>query len=808
MKGDRWQRIETVLDGALQLPPAARAEFVRANCDGDAALEAEVLALIAEASNPSSFLQEPLVGTRGPGDDLRRATPAGGMTADGVRSYRIVRELGAGGMGVVYLAMQEGVDFERPVALKVIRRGLATDDVLRRFRLERRILAALRHPAIAGLIDAGETVDARPFFAMEFVEGVPIDQYCERERLSVPARIKLIQDVCEAVQHAHANLVLHRDLKPSNVLVRANGTVVLLDFGIGKLLEPGVADTTGGANSAEATLTMHRAFTPGSAAPEQIRGEQATTATDVFGLGLLLYRVLAGKPAFDEKSGAEFANAADAPGPVPPSAHGNRELAGDLDTIVLKAIRREPDRRYASALALADDLQRYLDGRPVRARADTFAYRATKFAKRNRLPIVAATLVFGALVFATFSARARSAAVARERDKALEVRGFLLEMFGSSGAGGADSVSVRQLLDGQTAQVSLLYRDSPEMRAEMLAVLAEGYDRLGIFAPAESLATEALTIRRQSLPETHPDVAASLNLLGWIKFERGRRDEGETLLRDAAKRWPQASPANPAAHARTLNDLGVAREAAGDYAEATELYRRALAMRRAAFGETHRAVAITESNLSVVLFRKGELPAAIAAAESALAVMRRAAGPEHQRSTLIQGNLAAMRAQNGDAAGAEAEYRDLLARQIRVSGASHPVTAGSMIGLASTLRARGRFEAADSFATAGLAALEAAYGPLHPRVANAAAMVGSVRAARGQHGEAREMFERALRAHRASPRTTPATIAPIQLRLVRSLVALGRRSSADSVLRSVPDSAWSKSDRLAADSLRETVKRP
>ncbi len=746
-----WAKVESIFQGALERPLSARDSYLDEACAGDRALRAEVEGLLKEHATEPEFMDAPLI-------DMGRALPPISMTPDSghesghsgghtsghesarIGQYRIVREIGAGGMGMVYLAMHEGPGFERPVALKVIRRGLDTDDVLRRFQLERRILAALKHANVAHLIDAGQTPDGRPYFVMDFIEGAPIDVYCEREQLSLDQRLALFQKVCDAVQHAHNNLVVHRDLKPGNILVSKDGVPVLLDFGIGKLLESGVGELGVG----ETTRTGLRAFTPEYAAPEQLRVEPAGVTTDVYGLGLLLYKLLTGHKPFEPSSGHEYEKAVLEKEPTRPSVHGGRALAGDLDTIILKALRKEPERRYSSVAALSDDVQRYLDGLPVRARADTLGYRTGKFVRRHRLALAAGVVVFVSLVAATLYSTAQTRVVTRERDKAIEVQTFLLEMFGSMGPGRSDSVSVRQLLDGQAALARTTYGNRPELLAQMQMVIGEGYDRLGLFAPAESLFTSALATRRAALPNDHADVAIAASMLGWVNFERGRAPAGEVLLREAVGRWPDATPYNPAMHARSMNDLGVVLEAQGKYDEAVDLYRRTLSIRRRLFGDSNRAVGVTMNNLAMATSRKGDFKSAVAIAETALVVMRLVSGVDHQRSTLVQGNLANLKSQLGDVTGAEAQYRDLLPRQVRVSGAQHPVTAFSQLNFASVLRAQGKLAEAESILVQSLASFEKAYGAEHNRIALALAALGGVRSELGRHREARPMLERAV----------------------------------------------------------------
>ncbi|GMV04436.1 MAG: hypothetical protein AMXMBFR53_07160 [Gemmatimonadota bacterium] len=733
MDAARWERIEAIFAAALERAAAERPAWVREACAGDRVVLAEVERLLTSHDADPAFLEGVLA-------RVPALEPQADADTHRVGPYRPVRPLGKGGMGEVYLATHEGEGFQRPVALKVIRRGMQTDEILRRFRLERRILAALAHPNIARLLDGGATPDGRPYFVMEFVEGVPLDRYCTERRLALADRIRLFVAVCDAVQHAHRNLVVHRDLKPTNILVTADGTPKLLDFGIGKLLDPGAWGADEGA-----TRTGMRLLTPEYASPEQVRGEPVSVASDVYGLGVLLYRLLTDASPYGEeaRTPTEWERAVLEVDPRRPStAAGDRRLAGDLDVIVLKAMRKEPERRYASVEALAEDLHRHLEGRPVLARGDSLTYRAGRFVRRNRVPLAAGLAVFLALAGATWTSVRQSRRLAAERDKALEVRSFLLEMFGATAPDQAtgDTVTARQLLDRQVALLESGYPD-PVLRAEMTSVLAEGYDRLGLYAEAEPLARSALELRRDALGPHHADVARSLGLLGWILHEQGRSEEGERLLREALEAWP-LSGADPEGRSRVLNDLGVVREAAGDYDEAEAAYTEALALRRASVGEGHRAFAITASNLSVIRYRKGDYPGAAAVATEALAGMRRALGADHQRSIIIQSNLAAMRAAMGDDAGAETEYRDLLARQERLRGSEDPVTLRVLASLAVTLSNQAEWEEAEAAYRRTLDAQERQLGAGHPEVGRTLVRLGQVLSGEERYPEARDATER------------------------------------------------------------------
>jgi serine/threonine-protein kinase len=795
----RWERIEQICESALERDGAARAAFVAHACAGDAQLQREVESLLTHLTGAPSFLERPIVDLAA----LIPNEPADAPLPDHIGPYRILRLIGRGGMGEVYLAERSAEDIRQSVALKVIRRGMGTDEVLQRFRLERRILANLHHPNIARLLDAAATEDGRPYFVMEYIEGVPITEYCDQRRLTIPERLRLFQTVCRAVQQAHQSLVVHRDLKPRNIIVTADGTPMLLDFGIGKVLAPSEA-----LGPAPDTSTELRLLTPEYAAPEQITGGAVTTSTDVYSLGVLLYELLTGRHPYasGKQTRQEVERAALEETPTRPSAiitrpHDQsgsggsaisnlrgthlgslrRRLAGDLDNIVLMALRKEPERRYPSAAALGDDIQRHLDGLPVRAQPDTFGYRASKFVRRNAAAVAAASIAFVALGVTTAVTLVQSRRVAREsarveleRDKAVEVRGFLMEMFGASGANRAvgDTVTVRRLLDLQVAQAKTAYGNRPDLKAEMLEVLADGYDRLGLYAEAEPLANEALAERRRILGDKHPDATSALNLAAWIMHERGKSKESEPLFKEAIAIRRNAGERYRADLSRSLNDLGVVYNALARYAAAESVLTEALTIRRATEGD--RMIGITASNLGAAFYYQGKLDSAIKIQAEAVAALERAVGRDHQRSTVALGNLAAFKRAAGDLPGAEASYRELFTRQTRLQGADHPVTARMAAALASALHARGGATNSDSMLAesealyrAALRAFEKALGPQHPEVAGTHDRIAGLLVSRGRAPEALTHQERAVALMRAaagdSSRATITAVAGLAL---------------------------------------------
>ncbi|HEX6070076.1 MAG TPA: serine/threonine-protein kinase, partial [Longimicrobiaceae bacterium] len=416
LSSERWQQIDEIFAAALERAPAERDAFLRERCGGDAALRAEVESLLRSYGEAEEVLgesvsdfAEPLV------EDLRATLEREEMEAlpgDGrIGPYRLLRVIGRGGMGAVYLAERADDQFEKRVALKLVKRGMDTDEVLQRFRYERQILAALEHPNIGRLYDGGAAEDGRPYLVMEHIAGEPVTTYCDRRRLSIDERLKIFETICGAVQFAHRNLVVHRDIKPSNILVTAEGTVKLLDFGIAKLLDPAHPELV------PQTRTEMRLLTPEYASPEQIDGAQVTTASDVFALGVILFELLTGRRPSDGRgrrtqdrfgldtglgrpsSTVVRSLPSEKPGEAPESAEEiaarrsttperlRMRLRGDLDTITLKALAEEPERRYHTAEQLLADVQRYRRGLPVLARGESFGYRATKFVRRHRVVV-------------------------------------------------------------------------------------------------------------------------------------------------------------------------------------------------------------------------------------------------------------------------------------------------------------------------------------------------------------------------------------------------------------------------------------
>ncbi|MEX2217948.1 MAG: serine/threonine-protein kinase [Phycisphaerales bacterium] len=598
MNADQLRRVEAAYFKVRELPPDQRAAAIADACDGDAALTGEVESLLRHDEG-DTFLSRPAVVTGllsrladGPPD--APGGPADALLGATVGPWRIERLLGTGGMGAVYLGIRADGAFEGRAAIKVVKRGMDTDDLLRRFRQERRTLANLRHPNIAALHDAGSLPDGRPYLVMEFVDGRPITHFCRERRLTTVERLGLFVDVCRAVQFAHQNLVIHRDLKPANILVTREGTPKLLDFGIAKVLH------TGGTPAV--TQLDERRLTPEYASPEQVQGHQVTTATDIYSLGVILYELLAGAPpyTFQTRTNAEAQRIVGSVEPPPPSqtaaaaegtgradttpARLRRELRGDLDTIALMAIRKEPQRRYSSAEQLVADIQRHLSGLPVIARRDTLAYRTSKFVIRHRWALAAAVLALAGII-------AGIAAIDRQRDQAFVARDqaeaiakFMHDTLASADPlRGRPELTVRELLDRAAARITTELGDQPKVRAAVRSSIGRSYLGLGLIDEGDAHIRAAYEERMLIYGAGHHDTAESMLDLASVLAARGRHAEAEPLVRGALADFQRLRGSRniDVARARTslgtiLKASGKPEEAAAELREAIRLYERAL----------------------------------------------------------------------------------------------------------------------------------------------------------------------------------------------------------------------------------------
>ncbi len=754
----RWDEVDRLLAEALDHPAAERVAYVRRAAQGDDALRDLVLRLLDRLDSDTGRLTSPsdpvvlgaFAADAGGGDT---GALAAGTEVD---RYRVIRHLGRGGMATVYEAERADGTYQQRVALKVLRRGLDTDDLIRRFLIERQILSSLSHPNIARLLDGGSTADGRPYLVMELVEGKPITAWADAHRLSVRDRLRLFLEVADAVQSAHRQLVVHRDIKPSNILVGADGRVKLLDFGIAKLLEDDVGETDVGG----------RPLTPTYASPEQLEGGRITTATDVYQLGLLLRELLTGVRPEPRSS-----NSKDPPErpsrtaeldvfktPVPESRAASRgttplrlarELRGDLDLIISTALRLGPEERYASANELAADIRRHLQGLPISAHPESVAYRTRKFIGRHPtfLPGAAVVLVGILLFIGTLVAHNRR--LQQERDiataasrRAQATQAFLVDLFESADPlAPADpergrSITVVEALQIGEARVRDEFQEEPELQADLLSAIGAVFTKLDQTPSATSAVGDAVALRLAVGDTLSTEFADDLGELAYLLGGKTQYDSSQQLLLRRLRVERARTPADPEREGRALQALamlegnrdpvaavalaeqGVAllrptgskrlgealRLLADDYMavnrleEAEAAAREALEIFEREDGPNAVGTGMAAHTLGQALGGRGQIAPAIELMERAVAIFDQRLGTEHNFTMAVRNNLGVLMTAAGLHAESEGVYRELLDAKLGMYGPDNSLVAAGYQNLAVAVAAQGRYREADSLA--------------------------------------------------------------------------------------------------------------
>ena len=710
MEPEAWRRIDHIFAQALEVTEAERSDWLRERYAEEPELQAAVERLLALDAEAKSFLEDPAVAPP------RAEDPAETMPEQ-VGPYRLLQLLGAGGMGRVYLG-ERSDQYRGRAAIKLLHAGLENETHRLRFQLESQALADLEHPNIARLYDGGTTEEGLPYLVMEHVRGMPLDVYCDHYRLPIDRRLEIFLQVSAAVEHAHRNLVIHRDLKPSNILVTADGSPKLLDFGIAKWIQAHHEKTL--------THTGSLLMTPGYASPEQVRGQVITTGSDVFSLGILLYLLLTGShpflrpgrtpyeisrntceldptPPSQVSLRAEDADAA--PGASPEVVAGlrqtrpetlHRQLRGDLDAIVLKALRKDPAERYPSVRELIRDLQRFREQRPVLARKSSLRDRAVKFLHRNRLASAAATLLLVMGIAAFFAIAHQADRATRQRDRASQVSQFLVELFEVSSPDapvGAD-LTARQLLDLAAERFRRESRSDPDVHATLLETMGQIYFQLGFTTEGEAMLHEALDARRQLKGAAYRDRATPLTQLATLEVEDGRLDEAEARFREVLSIRQAEDPTHPDV-ADALNGLALIEWRRGDLETTRELLQRTLDHRLDQYGPRHRSVAQVQSDLAAVLMQLGELDEAEPFLRAAYEVRKEILGDQHLEMAVSFDDFARLHYQRGEFLQAAERYRQILEIRQRFLPASHPLVLRTNYELARALQAGGHLDVAE-----------------------------------------------------------------------------------------------------------------
>jgi serine/threonine-protein kinase len=728
-QGERFHRLSALFDEVIELDDEAREDRIAERCSDDPTMAEEVRQLLA-------------IDDRGSGEYLVDviASEAEALTSVDVEgtslgSWRIIEAIGEGGMGTVYLAERADGAYKAQAAVKLVRGGVPSPMLAERFRAERQILAGLSHPGVAKLLDGGSTDDGTPYLVMEYIDGRPITEWCEERDLDVAGRLRLFLKVCDAVSYAHRELVAHRDLKPSNILVTADGEPKLLDFGIAKLM-----DAVG--DGAEGVTQTYRVMTPAYASPEQVSGERAGVAADTYALGVLLYELLSGRLPLETRGLTPPQLITRVTQDVPPVVSSTvaddarrKRLVGDLDVIVSRALRKEPEARYSSVDSLAEDIRLHLDGRPIRARNDDWRYRTGKLVRRNRGVVSGSVLMLILGISFTVNTIVQSRAVTRERDRAEaqrataeRVSGFLEELFTEvdPNIASARDVTLRDVLDRGAEQVVTGLREEPTSRAALATVIGRVYNALGAYDAARPVLDTAGAVRR-ALPGGDRAGAADTYLeRGALAYHVGAYDEAITWFDSSVVFYREAAAGDSRALAGALGWLGVAHADQGNYEQAEPYSRDAVAMHRRVDPGPNADLAVSLKSLQDVLRDVGRIEEAAEVGVEALAMSREVYGDDHLETAHALNQLASSFRQAGRAQEAIPLVEEgLLVRRAAFDG-PHVEIAASLGNLANMLEAVGRQVDALVPRRESVAMLAEIFPPDHPYVAGTTTSLGTV----------------------------------------------------------------------------------
>lgn len=767
MNQTQWTAIESLFEKALDLPADERHRFLKQACAGNQQLYDEVVSLLESDSHAHSLLDGMAL------DALDHDTSYSNKR---VGAYQIVREIGAGGMGTVYLAERIEGDFQQTVALKLIKPGMNSEAILRRFRSERQILARLQHPNVARLLDGGMTRDGLPYFTMEYVDGRSINEYCDDHCLPIDERLELFQTVCSAVQYAHQNLIIHRDLKPSNVLVTNEGTVKLLDFGIAKML---AADEESQQDFPTLTRTGAHILTPEYAAPEQVRLESITTATDVYSLGIVLYELLTGRRPYrlTSFSPAEVeriitTTEAEKPSTAVRKAHKSTEvekdsrtntetisklrrthpdglrkkLSGDLDNICLMALQKEPERRYHSAEQFAEDIRRYLTGLPVQARQDTFFYRTQKLLKRHRTAVAAVAAMFlivvTLVIFYTVRLRNERDRARLEAKKAEQVADFLQSLFevADPAQSKGEAITAREMLEQGANRIETELADEPEVQATMMTVVGNVYRSLGLYREAQRQLEHALEIRQRIHGADHPEVANSYYRLAQVHHDYFDAEATEKALAKALSIQKQHFAETSPEISRSLHLLAQVQYLHGAYETADSIYQVILGRPGSdnPLFDADRAAIVRD--YAVVQFELGRLDEAEKLYRQALALHRQIYGDVHPEVAADFHNLGDVLRHKSDLQASETFYRQALEMREKLFGEVHPDVGETLNHLARLLYTKGDYERAEPLARRALAVRKQVYGEENVAVVASTGNLAGILKEKGDLEEAEKLY--------------------------------------------------------------------
>ncbi|GEM_PF-2511652 len=808
MHAEQWERLNDLFEQALDHPHDGRREFVDQACRENPDLGEKLSAMLAADAVDDEFILplQPALYEAGPRRD-GWPTSVGAVRGDvsddeliGQRldSWLIERRIGSGGMGDVYLASRADATFDKIVAIKVLKRGLDTEELLRRFDVERKVLGALDHPGIARLIDAGSVADGRPYLLVEHVEGLPVDRYCSQNALALEAVLRLFREICAAVEHAHGHLVLHCDLKPANILVGAGSSPKLLDFGIAKLLDEQATSLTRTGTQRPMTLEY--------SSPELIEGGALSTASDVYSLGVVLYELVTGRSPYRYDTRAELHRAVSEQLPTRPStklspgpevtqrrctlSFRQQDISPELDTIVLTALRKDPGERYGSVEQFSEDIRRQLEGLPIRARPATLGYVARKFVGRHRWTTAAAFITLASLILGLLGLFWKAEEIAVQRDRAVSARteaddarramglaladarwareesekaradsdrsrdaadqarqqaesviAFLENVLSSAGPDRLGRRgSLLEVLADTTRTVGERFSQEPLVEATVRTVLGRTWLALGRFDEAQQQLETGLAQREARLAQDHPDVAESLDALGQLRYARQDLAGALSLFERTLALSRASAGGDRLQTAMALNNMGAVLNAQGEHVRAEECLRDALATRRALLDDADPLIAETLVNLAASLRARQALTEAEEVLRESLSLRRQSLGPEHPLVSQNLSNLAVVLMQRGELDEAARLLEEAVAIQRQVLGDDHPDLATDLSNLGSLHQLRGDLQAAEQALRECVAIRQRSFDAEHFLITSAEVRHGIVLVVLGRAAESKPLL--------------------------------------------------------------------
>lgn len=834
MVDERWERLQELFSRAVELPEAEREAFIARETGGNTRLRDELLELLACDTGKATG---PLTHALGAAIDATTRDRRRALVGQVVGNYKLVSVLGHGGTGTVYLGERADRQYSAQVAVKIIDTATVQGDLGLRFRAERQILASLNHPNIARLLDAGETQEGQPYLIMEYVHGDPVDRYCDRKQLDVQARLELFLDICVAVQYAHQNLIVHRDLKPANILVTTEGAPKLLDFGIAKLLD------TGDAAAALALTRMNdRLLTPEYASPEQILGRAVTTASDVYALGVVLYELLTGLRPYTvpasasqlelersicvsdpqrpstavrralengpEEGQSEMSAVAMARGMAPDKLR--RRLLGDIDAIIMRALRKEPQHRYGSVEQFTDDVRRYLSREPVLARQGNWLYYSQRFIRRNALGVSAgATFVIFIIAFA-IAMSIQTQRVAAERDRATQESGraetvsrFMLDVFAASDpfTSQGREVTARQLLDDAGNRIRGDLSQHPEVRARLLEAIGRAYRRQNQFDRSVSFLEEALHIRKQTPDADSAKTASVLTELAIALRQTGDVDSADKMLKQALQISRQHSNERSVTYATLLTNLGRVELQAGDLEEARKYFESGLTLNRDLLGPNHPDVADVLLELSSVFMWGDKLEAAERAVRESVEIYRSTLPEFHPDRVLAEYRFGEVLLAQGRVNEAAPLFEKSLGSQKMLYGENSRQVADILDSLSQIRRSQGLLDEAEEFARQAVQTQENALGEQHFMTGYFHSALAALLLRREKYPEAEEELRKSLDIYSKTLPPDHQYVASSEHLLGEVLLETNRLNDAEAMLTASMN-RWKRTDSSAWRSAR------